>query len=215
MILRPELAKKIRAGLKSQHRQPVRYDVDGRTASCVYETEHSYAVQPGFGKLSICRITITDIRNEPLGELTLRDALREGFKTRDEFYQHWQTLHHRLDLNEQVWVITFNLGDQTDQPRLLAARPGAPHGDYVTNPHHAMPDEPEAISAGDVERFGKLAHARDHDRREEPLRAQRDQLAGVLAEMRGVLDRAPNEAVSSTVRRLERELQVLNRKLAA
>ena len=206
MIFRPELAKLIRQGRKSQTRRL------GDT--CRYEVGKSYSVQPGRGKPGICRITILQVRSEPLGAITLKDARKEGFVTTTEFFDYWKGLYGTVDREMPVWVLSFALGDLTDIPRLLAARPGAPHGDYVSESYLAMVDEGEAISAADAERFGKLAHSRDSQRLAAPLRIQRDQIAKALKEMRLQLP-SQSGSVRDSVRRLERELAVLERKLVA
>lgn len=159
MIFRPELAKAILQRKKTQTRRLA------TAKTCRYRAGKSYAVQPGRGKTAVCRITITDVRLEALGEITLKDARKEGFVTTDEFRDYWASLYGRFDPDLMVWVLSFQFGDQTDTPRLLAARPGAPHGDYVSNPHLSLRDEQEAVSAAETERYGKLAHARDHSRR--------------------------------------------------
>lgn len=209
MIFRPELAKAILQRKKSQTRRIA------TAKTCRYRAGKSYAVQPGRGKTAVCRITITDVRLEALGAITLKDARKEGFVTTDEFRDYWASLYGRFDPDLLVWVLSFQFGDQTDTPRLLAARPGAPHGDYVSNPHLSLRDEQEAVSAAETERYGKLAHARDSKRMSDPLRKQRDTIARALAEMREQLNRQPSRHVADTVRRMEREMAVLDRKLAA
>lgn len=47
--------------------------------------------------------------------------------------------------SELVWILRFVKGDVTDKPRLLAARPGLPHGDYVSDAARAMRGEGEAV----------------------------------------------------------------------
>lgn len=209
MIFRPELAKLIKQGKKTQTRRIA------TTKICRYAAGKSYAVQPGRGKAAMCRITVTGVRMERLGDLTLKDAKREGFVTTAEFFDYWRALHGSANPDLLVWVFTFALGDHTDAFNLLAARPGAPHGDYVTEPHLAMRDEPEAITRTDAEHYGKLAHARDGQRETSPLREYRDEMADRLTQMRRHLGDHPNESIERSIRRLERELEILDRKLAA
>lgn len=159
MIFRPELAKLIKHGRKTMTRRTIHEH--GR---CRYEPGKSYAVQPGRGKLAICRITIIEVRSERLGDISLKDVKREGFVTTGEFFDYWQALHGSVDHDRMVWVLSFLLGDLTDVPHLLAARPGAPHGDYVSQTHLAMNGEPEAISSTQMETFAKFARARDVQR---------------------------------------------------
>lgn len=158
MIFRTELAKLIVQQRKSQTRRVV------TSTTCRYEIGKSYAVQPGRGKPAICRITITDIRQERLGQITLRDAKREGFVTTQEFFDYWAELYGGVDREQRVWVISFVIGDQTDRPRLLAARPGPPHGDYTHEPRLAARAEPEPVSDRDLQRFAERARQVDSAR---------------------------------------------------
>ena len=107
------------------------------------------------------RITILEVRQEHLGEITLPDARREGFRTTQEFKDYWRGLYGTFDLELPVWVIGFARGDVTDRPRLLAARPGGPGGDYTDNPARAARDEGEAVPQQTQERFSRRAAERD------------------------------------------------------
>jgi hypothetical protein len=125
VIFRPELARKIKEGKKTQTRRVVK-------GECRYKPGRSYALQTGRGKKASERITVMEVRQEKLEEITLRDARREGFRTTADFKDYWTDLHGSFEPEQLVHVISFELGDHTDTPRLLAARPGAPHGDYVS-----------------------------------------------------------------------------------
>ena len=128
MIFRPELVKQILAGKKTMTRRPVK---PGELA-CRYKPGRVYGVQLGRGRPTHMtgeeplRITILEVRQEHLGEITLPDARREGFRTTQEFKDYWRGLYGTFDLELPVWVIGFARGDVTDRPRLLAARPGGP-----------------------------------------------------------------------------------------
>jgi len=89
MIFKPELVKKIQAGTKTMTRRPVRPG----EKSCTYEEGHSYAVTPGRGKLAVLRITVTEVRREHVGQINLRDARKEGFRTTGEFFDYWHRLY--------------------------------------------------------------------------------------------------------------------------
>jgi hypothetical protein len=156
VIFRPEMARLISQGAKSQTRRIADKDM------CRYEAGKSYAVQPGRGKTAVCRLTVVAVRRERLGDISLPDARREGFRTTGEFFDYWRELHGRVELERDVWVISFVKGERVDVPRLLAARPGGPSGDYTSNPHLAMLDEPEAISEAELGRFSREAAKRDH-----------------------------------------------------
>lgn len=210
MIFRPDQAKLILQAKKTQTRRR-----KGDRNVCRFEAWKPYAVQPGRGKTAVCKITITDVREERLGDLTLKDARREGFATCAEFFEDWRQHYGRIDDDERVWVVSFLLGDRTDTPRFLAARPGPPHGDYVTEPALAAQGEGEPVSDYELSQFTKIAHARDHGRSQDPLRQSRDRIAREIEVMRGHLERDPNNDVRNSLRRLEAELAALNRKLAA
>jgi hypothetical protein len=155
VIFRSELAKLILQGRKSQTRRVA------TAKTCRYHTGRSYSVQPGRGKSAVGRITVTDVRLETLGEINLQDARREGFQTRDEFFDYWRDLHGGVNFDLLVWVISFRLGDLSDRPRLLAPTAGGFHGDYTENVFQAMRDEPEAVSRMEQERFSRDARGRD------------------------------------------------------
>lgn len=211
MIFRPELVRLIRQGKKTQTRRIV------TGATCRYQATKSYALQPGRGKHAVGRITITAVRPESLGAISLRDAKREGFVTTHDFIDYWTGLHGRFDRDLMVWVISFSLGDTTDVPRLLAARPGAPHGDYVTESRLAMVDEPEAISGWEAERFAKASREADDVRRKDAIRGSRDKIAAELTVIRDHLATAngADRDLSSAVRVAERGIATADRGLRA
>jgi hypothetical protein len=137
MIFKPDMVDLIKQGKKRQERRE----------SCRVQPGRSYAVQSS-RQPATARITIITVAQQQLGAVTLKDARREGFRNTQEFRDYWRETHKSyLNPDQYIWVITFILGDHTDQPRLLAARPGAPHGDYVSTPARAMRGEPEAIPA--------------------------------------------------------------------
>lgn len=101
MIFKPELAHKILAGQKTQTRRLVQ---DPRPATrkngTAYLTtpfrprvEQDLAIQKGRGKEAIGRITVTDVRREPVGEITHDDAQAEGFRNVEAFKAYWVRLH--------------------------------------------------------------------------------------------------------------------------
>jgi hypothetical protein len=122
MNFRPELAKQVRMGKKTQTRQPVKAtDTDqfGIT-KCRYVTGRSYSIQAG-RKSGYGRLTVLDVRRDRLGDITLADARREGFKTTDEFKDHWADMYGSFDPDTEVWVISFRVGDlERDRQRRAA-----------------------------------------------------------------------------------------------
>lgn len=98
MIFAAEMVRLIAAGKKTATRRLVKGDEPkGR-----YRAGKSYAVQPGRGKPSSFRILVTDVRQEPVGDLTLADARAEGFRTSDEFKLYWIRLHDKAWANPKV-----------------------------------------------------------------------------------------------------------------
>jgi len=173
MIFRPQLARLIVAGRKTQTRRR-RHD-----QTCRYAPGRTYAVQRGRGAPAIARIEIVSIEPQTLGEITFAEARREGFRTRNEFFEYWRRLYsHRADcwecdaselaaadLDAPVWVITFALAEPIRIPALDST-----HG-YVNNRHQAMVDEPEAPDKATTDAFAKAALQRDQALREERRRA--------------------------------------------
>jgi hypothetical protein len=133
MIFKPRLVRLILAGKKTQTRRPRRGEEE-----CRYQVGRSYAVQPGRGMESVGRILITDVREELLHELTQPDAIREGFRTTEEFFDYWRELYREgpVGLKVPVWVISFDL-DRSHQPRLLHRQ--SERG-YTINRHDALED---------------------------------------------------------------------------
>lgn len=143
MIFASEMAKLVRAGKKTQTRR----------RTCRYAPGHSYAIQSGRGKPGNGRLTVLEVRQEPLGSISLRDARREGFRTTSEFKDYWMGLHGSWNPYQLIYVISFVLGDHTDAPRFLAAKPGLPHGDYVQSGARALRGTNEEVSASVQRRY--------------------------------------------------------------
>lgn len=112
MIFAPEMVRLITTSRKTQTRRPVR----GDEPKSRYRPGRSYAVQPGRGKPASLRIVITDVRQEPLGDLTLADAHAEGFRTTDEFRLYWVALHDKAWIARQHKLLDAE-HDFTDEDR--------------------------------------------------------------------------------------------------
>lgn len=96
MIFQPPLVQQIRAGKKTQTRRPAK---DGEP--CRYREGKSYAVQPGRGQSATCRIHVTAVRQEIVGEIAFADARAEGFPTTDDFKTYWVSVHDRAWLEHE------------------------------------------------------------------------------------------------------------------
>jgi hypothetical protein len=102
VIFRPELARLVLSGRKTETRRPVKGDAPAR-----YRVGRTYAVQPGRTKPGIGRIRVTGVRREPLSAIDEEAARREGFPDRRAFFDYWRRLHGRVDPEREVWVIRF------------------------------------------------------------------------------------------------------------
>lgn len=202
MIFQPDAIDLIRQRRKTQTRRPVQLLKPPRPAipekTCRYHPGRTYSVQPGRGQRGILHITIMDVRQELLGQITQQDARREGFQFTSQFMQRWEQLHGVVDPDQPVWVISFVVGDLTDhfdRPRLLAATPGhveyetsrpaspgakgrwriAPeaeeHQDYTDRLDRGAEGEPEAVPANVQKIYTREAQKRD-DIRQRTLRAE-------------------------------------------
>lgn len=116
MIFRPELVELIQQGKKTQIRRLIKPG----ESKCRYRPNHAYRVQPGRGERGVETITVTETRCERLDDITLKDAKREGFRNLQEFKRYWRELHGFYDPDQQVWVISFLVGDHVDMDRYLA-----------------------------------------------------------------------------------------------
>ncbi len=203
IIFKPELVLLIQQGRKTMTRRPM-------NGECRYRVGHTYAVQSGRGRPASLRITIMDVRQERLDDISWRDAKREGFRTTQEFKDYWTTLYGRYDPEQSVWAIAFLKGDHTDQPRLLKARPGPPEGDYTSIPARAIHGEGECVPAAVTERYARDASDRPKAEQREKWREQRARLLAVLAELR---THALDRDVEKNLRVIERQVRSLDSKL--
>lgn len=229
MIFGAQLARKALAGTKTQTRRPIRAD-----RLCRYRPHHTYAVQPGRGKPEAGRILVTAVRQQRLGDITLREAHAEGFRTTDDFRVAWVSIHdarwisahdeahgedarvlRRFDdrhADTPVWVIEFTL--PVDPVRLLADRNA--RAAYVDHHSRAMPDEPEAIDEETQRRITRAAGLREAQQHA-VTGAQREAELGRLT-IGARLDRvlasmhADAQSATSDVRVVEKRVDALERK---
>jgi hypothetical protein len=112
MIVRPDQLEAIRAGKKTR----IRFWVAKGERECTLKPNRVYGVRSSWNEPANLHVTVTQVRREPLGQATHRDAKREGHRTVQELHAEWDR-----ELDREMWVILFVLGDQTDRPRLLRA----------------------------------------------------------------------------------------------
>jgi hypothetical protein len=136
LIFTPAQASLVLAGKKTHDRRPVK---PGR--NCAYKKGRTYAVQQGRGRPGIGHVRVLKVSRATLTELTQRDAIAEGFRTRAEFFDHWADLHflgQRLSLwPARVWVVEFELAGAMPPraPRWLA------HGSGTTSRRRSIDQE--------------------------------------------------------------------------
>jgi uncharacterized protein YhfF len=229
MIFKPELARAIMRGKKTQTRRRIKPGENG----CRYKAGHSYAVQPGRGKTAICRLQVLDVTTAPLASLTQRDAIAEGFKTRAEFADYWMRLYDprwsaaRNDVGlgddetavlerfadrcqAEVWVITFQI-DTAEQPMYLRARMGSV-SDYTENPAQAAKGEPEAVPRAYQQLLTREAHERDAALAADTFVAER---RSIEASIRTLEDHLGGPHVARRLELMRRELAAIDRDLKA
>lgn len=204
MIFSPELARKVRNGTKTMHRRPAK---PGDT-TCPYQPGRTYCIQPGRGEDHLCRVEITDIHLEQLGDIDDHDAHLEGFSSHGAFIDHWLTAHGTINLDQLVWVITFKLPHLVVREEQPASRLAIPWDPGTEDGAMRRAPEPERVRNRDLVSIHRLGlHQWQRDRAE---------YVAALAAM-PLKDRVENarrlvaESRSATVCR---EFAVLNRLLA-
>lgn len=89
----------------------VLYSCTGRKLHWVGQT---VSVQPGRGKASVGRVTITALYKQKIGDITDNDAMKEGLRPGPDkprpftqFVGLWLEIHRKIDIKETVVVIEF------------------------------------------------------------------------------------------------------------
>lgn len=55
------------------------------------------------------RLDILAVRPEELGRISAEDVYAEGYDTRDDFIDAFDSINGALDLSQPVWVVTFRM----------------------------------------------------------------------------------------------------------
>ena len=231
MIFRPDMIALIRERRKTQTRRAARVlrEEPLKLEPCRYRVGQAYRAQPGRGKKGEVLITITDVHQEQLGEISQQDARREGFRFVTQFRDRWEELHGDWEPELWVWVISFAVGDlrdRFDHPRFLAASPGRvryergadgrqhiaetteEHQDYTDHAHLGVPGEPEPLTPAQAEHYAKISRERFQRNGSEPLHGRVARIEAEIIELRAEVARAGSP-------RLTRQLQALERILGA
>ena len=196
MIFSPAHARLVMDGRKSQTRRRVRPD----ETVCRYVAGRSYSVQHDRHRPAVGRLVVVSVAQQPLGDLTLRDARAEGFRTRQEFRDHWHRLFPDMAAQDVVWVLVIR--PDGDPVRLL-------HKDssrgYTSRPEEAIPGEPEAVDADTLQQFAEDGAVR-HLAFREGLRLE-DRLAHASrrAQAAGVDVTREHAAIARRVEAIERK----------
>ncbi len=190
------MARAIRAGKKSRHTIPAK-------GVCRWKPGRVYAIEvpetDERPRHTVGHITITvEPREEQLTVMTLRDARKEGYRTSRDFWDAWQDEHGFWSYGMKVWILTFELGDLRDRPRLLKARPGGEQ--YTTTSSLALKGSAEEVSEAYQAMYaenGRLSH-------DDGLSERRKRLQEALAEIR----RHPaSPATNARLREAERRIR--------
>jgi hypothetical protein len=256
VILAPTEVRQVLAGKKTQARRRAAGD-----APCAYVPGHDYPlerlkspseldelerariarpVRPNAQarppRIAVARIVVTEVRREPLGEISLADANREGHRTTDAFRADWVARHdrrwlaglgadpdpaalvarfHERHAAADVWAIGFEL-DRSAAPRLLAARGERGYVDrrFDRNGRRiALAEEPEAVDERTQERL--TAEARERRRAFLAERAAERSLLSLELRLRHARERAARQRVdvSGDLRVIAARVAEIERKL--
>lgn len=119
-------------------------------------------------------LTVMDVRQERLGDITPEDVRHEGLRFAREFPAAWQRRHGTYDPAAKVWVVSFEFGDQRhkfDRDLFMKATPGVygltaeEHQDYTTQPALAMRGEMPVMDPALQRRLSGVASERDDQQR--------------------------------------------------
>jgi hypothetical protein len=99
-LFKRELLRKVLSGEKTQTR---------RIHKITLKPGRTYAARCTRFEKAQARILITAARQEKLGDITLADAKKEGFTSREQFKQAWTKMHGAWDPEALITVYDFKL----------------------------------------------------------------------------------------------------------
>jgi len=103
VIFQPDFAQLVLAGRKTQTRRRVKLG-----EPCRYGAGRTYAVQDGRGRRALGRIRVLSVDRVPVTELSLEDALAEGFAKPHLFWEWWTNRYGDIR-DEWCWRIEFEV----------------------------------------------------------------------------------------------------------
>jgi hypothetical protein len=180
-------------------------------ACCRWKPGSSYSIQVS-RRTSAERLTVTWVEARDLAAINIRELKRAGFKKTGEFRERWESSHPGWVWTDEspVWLVSFLLGDHTNEPRLLAAHCGGASGDYVSTPSRALPGAGEEVPAAYQAKLASEAS--------DGLRIARNarygdsllKLQTVINEMRSF---RPEPIIAKQLRGIERQAKSMERNL--
>jgi hypothetical protein len=130
VILSPEQLEQVKEGKKTMVRLPVIGSRDCRLREGHVYTPRT-ADAPGNSQ-----ITVLSVKQQRLRDASPGDAVREGHRHTRALFDWWRETHGVLDLDQEVHVVFFALGDRRDVDRYLAAgSPAQTCGAMIDDPH--------------------------------------------------------------------------------
>lgn len=107
MLFKPEHVEMILAGRKTQTRRAWKRPM--AKVGGVYKVR-TKLMTPEYH----CKIEVTAIRKERLGDITEEDARKEGYASISEYYDVWERINGRgsWNPNQEVYVIDFRRHDE-------------------------------------------------------------------------------------------------------
>lgn len=123
MIFQQHHREQIRTGEKTQTRRI--WESNQVTVGKTYRATLGGNVEQGMftsREECDCFIRVTDVEEEPLGEMTEADAEAEGGYTLEEYREKWEAINGEgsWDPDQAVWVVDFEYAGDTD-PRHRAS----------------------------------------------------------------------------------------------
>ncbi|MCW4011935.1 MAG: ASCH domain-containing protein [Candidatus Bathyarchaeota archaeon] len=105
LLFKRQFINKIRSGAKTQTR---------RLKQPRLKIGKKYNLRENYRTTLPDKIFIVDIYQQYLGDITLDEVKREGFKTKTEFINIWTEIYGEYDPEMYIWVVEFQYIDPTE-----------------------------------------------------------------------------------------------------